>query len=329
MNADADADGKARQTRATQLIKPLIPPDAEQRVERSVKQFSPLLREQLRTETGLRLADEKGKTAAPVFVVDGFPDGVARLIDEYDDITLWRLIMLQPKLGAIIEGLKALLDDWDEFEQWSKLPDVGKGGAPVLQRAGDISLSLQKLAAVETVLARIRLIKEDILGVYRFGGNRAPRIEIYWMAQALFSAAFGLRIEDLTAVTLAHELGHAYTHRGRDIGGETWKDQGFAESDAHVVEGLAQFYAAVASERVSGRAQGVFEAYKKLLENQAGPYRAHEEWLKDRPEQRGEIVRFAILRARRLEKVDHAAWIDLLSDTGTSLRGSKDKQKSV
>ena len=72
-------EGKSLQSRAIATIQPLIPPDAEERVERTVKQFSPVLREQLRTETGLRLADEKGKTAAPIFVVDGFPDGVARL----------------------------------------------------------------------------------------------------------------------------------------------------------------------------------------------------------------------------------------------------------
>ncbi len=70
------------------------------------------------------------------------------------------------------------------------------------------------MAVARKVFDEIKEIREDILGVYSFAGPRSPRIEIYWMAQALFAAAFGLRIEDLTVVTLCHELTHAYTHLG-------------------------------------------------------------------------------------------------------------------
>jgi hypothetical protein len=64
------------------------------------------------------------------------------------------------------------------------------------------------------VIDKIKEIEEDILGVYIFSGPRTPRIEIYWLAQALVAAMIGARIEDLTVVTLAHELAHAYTHVG-------------------------------------------------------------------------------------------------------------------
>ena len=63
------------------------------------------------------------------------------------------------------------------------------------------------------------------------------------MAQALFAAAFDVRIEDLTVVTLAHELAHAYTHLGRDIDGAAWRDPGFGLSDRDVLEGGATFVA--------------------------------------------------------------------------------------
>ncbi len=81
------------------------------------------------------------------------------------------------------------------------------------------------------------------------------------MAHALFAGAFGLRIEDLAVVTLAHELSHAYTHVGRDIDGGTWRDPGFRQSDLAVVEGLAQFYTAAVAQKLAMRAPGVFPAH--------------------------------------------------------------------
>ena len=140
------------------------------------------------------------------------------------------------------------------------------------------------------------------------------------MAHALFAAAFGVRIEDLTVVTLAHELAHAYTYLGRDIDGQCWADHGFGESDPEVVEGLAQFYAAAVAERLSARAPGVQTAYRKLLSHQSGPYRAHEMWFSDDARRRGEVVRFAMLRARSRGDLDHAAWFQILADTRASLR---------
>lgn len=67
-------------------------------------------------------------------------------------------------------------------------------------------------------------------------------VGIYGMPIALISAMLNVSIEDLTAVTLAHALAHGYTHLGRDIDGRTWSDNGFADSELSVIEGLAQFY---------------------------------------------------------------------------------------
>ena len=65
-----------------------------------------------------------------------------------------------------------------------------------------LPLFSRTMAVARKVFDEIKEIREDILDVYSFAGPRSPPIEIYWMAQALFAAAFGLRIEDLTVVTL-------------------------------------------------------------------------------------------------------------------------------
>ena len=60
--------------------------------------------------------------ATPGGILSG---GLAELIDRHQDRVLWRLIIGQPKLGGVVEGLNFLLPDWPEFEQWLDLPPNG------------------------------------------------------------------------------------------------------------------------------------------------------------------------------------------------------------
>jgi len=310
----------ALQQRTVRLIAPLIPADAQDRVERTIKQFNNVVREHIRTETGLRLADSQGAGTISVRVVPGFPVKLAELIDRHQDRVLWRLIIGQPKLGGVVEGLNFLLPDWPEFEQWLDLPDVAKASEPALTRTRDVAAALQSLAVTKKVLDELKEIHEDILGVYRFASRIGAFIEIYWMANALVAGALGVRIEDLAVVTLAHELAHGYTHQGRDIDGLSWKDDGFAGSALEVKEGLAQFYTAVVAEKLGPRAPAVHSAYLKLLELQTGPYLVHTKWLDGTPKQRGETVRFVLLQARNYGVVTHEKWSALLTETGQRLR---------
>jgi hypothetical protein len=316
-------EDEALQQRAIATIKPLIPLDAKERVERAVKQFNQKVREEIRTETALRLAGGDGRGAVAIRIIEGFPAEVAWPIDRHQDQTLWRLIIAQPKLGGVVDGLGLLLEHWEEFERWPELPEVAKGSKPQLERAAQVADAMQKLAVTRKVFDELKMIEEDILGLYR---PRDSSIDIYWMSQALIAAMLGVRIEDLTVVTLAHELAHAYTHVGRDIDGVAWSDAAFAGSAREVKEGLAQVYTAVVGRKLAKRATGVHTAYERLLEHQSGPYRVHLEWLKDQGEHRGEALRFAMLRARRLDSVDHGEWLALLKETAASLRGKKKVQ---
>ena len=81
------------------------------------------MRKHIRAETGFGLSDEEGRGSVPVKIVDGFPVGIAQLIDRHQDRTLWRLILALPKLGGMVDGLGLLVANWEEFEQWLELPD--------------------------------------------------------------------------------------------------------------------------------------------------------------------------------------------------------------
>lgn len=307
------------QQRAIAIIDRLISKDAQQSVKHAVRQYNQIVREHIRAETGLRLSDEKGRGNVPIHIVDGFPLAIARLIDKYRDIVLWRLIMLQPKLALVKDGLNDILVSWDDIERWPQLPDTAKGKKPEILCAKEVAHSLQTLAITRDVIDELKMINEDILGAYCYSPHPV-RIEIYWMAHALFAAAFDVHIGELAIVTLAHELAHAYTHVGRDIDSAAWTEPGFGQSDRAVIEGLAQYYTAVVTEKLSRRISGAFLAYQKLLTHQSGPYLAHESWFGDQiSRQRGEIVRFAMLQARNQGKINDVQWRNLLDNTQKDL----------
>lgn len=309
----------ALQNRATKIIQPLVPPDAEERVNRSYRQWNQIVRDHIRSETGLKLSDGDSRFTIQVQVERGFPDKLAQLIDKYSDPIMWRLIIGQPKLGGLIQGLEFLLQSWEQFEKWSALPEAAKNGQPLLQRSLAIATSLKQAALAEEVVKQIKGIHEDILGVYRFSPGQGSSVKLYWLPIAMVAAMIDVPIEDLTVVVLIHELAHGYTHIGRDIDGATWADKGFRESELPVVEGLAQFYTEVISERLAARTPSLLRAYEALLSLQSGPYLVHRNWLKEDRKQIGERVRFTLIAARSQGQVSYDFWTYLMSQTRQEL----------
>ncbi len=316
------------QERAIEVIKPLIPPDAEERVCRSFRQWNQIVRDHIRNETALKLADGDGRLSIPVKIVDGFPETLARLINEYDDPVLWRLVVGQPKLGGIVEGLRFLLECWHDIDRWPSLPPIAKDGERHLIRSLKITNALQEVAVARQVRNELKRIREDILGVYRFVLGIGSRIELYWMPISMVSAMLDVRIEDLTVVVLAHELAHGYTHVGRDIDGIQWDDRGFGSSDPRVVEGLAQFYTEVVTEKIAARTPGPKIAYERFLRLQRGPHLAHRTWLRSDPKQRGETIRFTMVQARNRGAVTYDIWTNVLNRTTGNLK-ERETQKNL
>lgn len=316
-------DGQgALQEQATAVVKPLIPADAEERVQQAFKQWNQIVREHIRTETGLRLSDGDSRFSIGVRIQQGFPTPLAELIGRYQDPVLWRLIVGQPKLGGLIEGLNFLLKDWLLLEQWPYLPPVAKNGEPALRRSLEIADALQRVALAQEVRDQIKEINEDILGAYRFPPGQDSWIELYWMPIAMIAAMLDVKIEDLTVVVLAHELTHGYTHLGKDIDGSRWERVAFAGTDVTVIEGLAQFYTEVVTEKLASRVPGPKAAFEKLLELQSDPYVAFRKWMQDDADKRGETLRFTMVAARTRGAMKHAAWLKLLGETATSLQRS-------
>lgn len=314
---------------ASQIVKPLIPKDAFGRIERAVRQANVSLRDHIRAETGLKLSDGTERLSIPIRVCEGFTGPFGDIIMRYPDPQLWWLICGLRQLGGIVEGTGWLLKRWSDLENWQHLPATARGSGDAIKRTRDVAVELQKLVANPPIIEEIKKISVDYLGCYFYPPGRAPWIEIYWMPIALLSAMLDLRMEDLAVVTLAHELGHGYTHLGRDIDGASWDTVGYAKSAPEVKEGLAQFYAEIVTQKLASRQPGAHETFTRFLEMQSGPYLAHKEWLKDQPQNRSETIRFTLLAARTRGIVKNVEWLASLAETNTKLRkpASSDAQK--
>jgi hypothetical protein len=285
-----------------------------------VKQANVSVRDHIRAETGLKLSDGTDRLSIPVKVRDGFTGVFGDIIMRYPDPQLWWLICGLRQLGGIVEGTDWLLKRWPGLEGWQHLPTLAHGSGDAIARTQTVAAELQKLVANPPIIEDIKRITADYLGCYFYPRNGPSWIEIYWMPIALIAAMINVRMEDLAVVTLTHELGHGYTHLGRDIDGASWDTAGFAHSDAEVKEGLAQFYTEVITQKVATRQPGAYEAYEKFLALQSGPYLAHRGWLKDQPQQRSETVRFALIASRTKGVVGHGEWLAALADTHQRLR---------
>jgi hypothetical protein len=307
--------------RAESIVRNLIAPDTEERVLQTVKRFSPIVREVIRAETGLKLSDGEQRGALPICVTTGMPLSFAQVVTDEPDPILWKLLALRARLHEAAGTLAILAECAPQVASWVSCPDGVRetlGAVPAAQKCAALLANLQRADEVKKKIQAI--ISEDILGRYLYPQHHAPRIEIYWMPIGLIAQAINVSVENLTIVVLVHELAHGYTHIGCDIDSERWKRDDFANSDVYVKEGLAQHYTAVISEKLEGRSPGCQAAYSAFLELQSGPYLFHQGWLKEQPARRGEAVRYALLAARR-GSIDRQDWLALIRKTSESLRG--------
>lgn len=186
-----------------------------------------------------------------------------------------------------------------------------------LQETRTLAELLLKEAQRINLVQRILEVNEDVLGEYRFQRfGEQGSVALFWGVIGLVARWLAVAVEDLTAVVLAHELAHAYTHLGLDIDGLRWPALEFSTADLPVVEGLAQYY----TFRVLSRLQagpGPLDAYQRLLANQPPDYRVHEPWVRNLTP---EIIRAAMLQVRRSTVASSGALAQALGEASQRLK---------
>ncbi|MFP6751241.1 MAG: hypothetical protein VB855_06170, partial [Pirellulaceae bacterium] len=92
---DAEYDeGSVRELneKAVDIIGPLLPDDAEERVQQAYRQANNAVRNSIRQHTGLSLSHDGTRQSIQVDIVDGFPVPLAEKIADNDDPRVWQVI---------------------------------------------------------------------------------------------------------------------------------------------------------------------------------------------------------------------------------------------
>lgn len=289
-------------------------------VSDTVKRWNATLRAEVRAVTALKFTDDTGRVAAtaPVAVVDGMPKPLAEATDELETWQWW-LVLHRPALEQADRGLKLVGDQREMLAQ--RLGDVStRMGAVGISRSF-ISEILQH-SVEKNILERFGKIEEDILGAYWI---HASRIQIYWMPLAIFAPILGVSVATLTVAVLCHELVHAYTHRGIDIDGGSWRTDQFIKADTYVKEGLAQYYTEQVMHALGARLPDGLTTFLAKTEKQAAPYRAYQNWLGAKKQPSSEATRLAMLEFRNADPpvFDHAKFLEKLTFAQAQIGGRR------
>lgn len=300
-----------------------VPDDVHRRVLWVRDKYRKVIQDTIRDETRLVMRTpmdvERGQAGAqvPVTVIAGMPDGLRYVILPDDLDALMLLARHRESLEKTADGVQALLTMQDRLKQ---LPSAADWPAAPISSLRDTqgwaAHLLQRLEQADP-LKKIVGIRQDVLGAYIFSkvfteqtDVNPARIELYWQVIGFVAGALGCSVEALAAVTLTHELAHAYTQLGADIDGRRWPASDFSKTELPLAEGLAQYYTERALNRLEKRIPGIVSAFNALLKKQSDDYRAHATWIADHDP---EAVRSAMLVSRRGAVVQVAVFEEILA----------------
>ncbi|MBC8009000.1 MAG: hypothetical protein H7067_02760 [Burkholderiales bacterium] len=288
------------------------------RVERAKGQCNQAAREALRAETALRLSVEEEHRQIGVRVREGLPVAVDTLFSDEPNPILWKLLRHHVELSGGITAAGLFINNFSGIQEWLNLG----ASTDYPRQLESVSRLFQK--SVERVeqhplAANLYRIEDDILGAYH---PAEKLVTIHWMVIAFIASNLGVNVEALTVVVVVHELAHAYTHAGLDIDGCAWETEGFITSDRSVIEGIAQHYTEVVLKKLAVRFPEPPEVFEKLLSRQTEIYKQYRTWFPS-DEKRGEIMRAALLQARRTGRVTSESIRASIKEHAAQIGGSR------
>jgi hypothetical protein len=298
-----------------------VSPGIRETVERTYKQWNTILRDYLRTETGLRLAVGGDSQSVPIKVDSGMPPRFVEVMRQFEGLE-W-LLLDRPAVAEAAVGTR-FMESYADTVHAAWGDDAGPAAADDIRRVRDTATNWLRKLDERKAVKQIIGIEEDVLGAYFF---RIPQIRLYWVVIGITARILGVTVEALTIIVLARELAPAYAHLGRDIDNERWETGHFATSDLDTVEGLAQFYTKVMCARLQDRMPAALQAYEALLKEQSGPYKAHLNWV-DGDERGGEIVRVSMIECRSRGITASSNFFEAIKRYRLGVRGRKQEVTS-
>lgn len=206
--------------------------DARATISRTVDATRALAHSRLRAATQLGPADGPGKRLA-ITISDEVPPPIQPVLERLPSELLWGHVPPHP--GARPGGRRAPAERPRPARR--RLRRCAPPSRATLKGTTDFLTRLTELALDRTdrVITTIMGAPADVLGAYYF---RHARIELHWFAIWLVANDLGVSVEDLTKVTLIHDMAHFYTHVGRDAR----TNDALTRTCVMIVEGVAQYY---------------------------------------------------------------------------------------
>jgi len=322
-------DGKGRpaareaKPEVIEFIESILPPDARQSVEGVYKAHNQAIRAHLRDETALDMVQGESRRSVSVEISDDVPPPLLAILESIPK-GLLRLFLRRRDVAIAEEIVSLVVASTSAIAAWKPPLAMDEVLHTEHRHVGDYLGKLRAALDDKDLAASILRIDGDVFGAYFYRQNR---VELYWIAIALFSGLRGLRTEDLAMVVLTHELAHAYTHLGADVDGDRWDTDAFAQSHPCVVEGLAQFYTDAVATSFRDRFPGVRTVFDALLEEQEVAYTCFRDWGRIAPGNAGEPVRAAMIEARRGAESEYGTFIHRVEEAAVRLHRSKVRGK--
>lgn len=313
----------------SERIARLLGPDVKRRVESAIKTWNQRIRASLRDATGLRLSHGKRTESVPIRVVPELPYPLVEILrpwhrnlEEWQTLDVTSLATTRDTLVKIIRSYSALVEALD-YSTPRQDPRANRDQISATKDFVDQIIELKKIdwgpiwpEPTDPEKPSTTWDPWEPFGSYSL---RPPCVRIHWVAIGVFASMceeFHYSSEQLTAVVLAHELAHAYTHVGFDTDGNQWRpDEKMLGSDIHIIEGLAQFYTEVFCNRQNGQAPELLGAFNDLLEIQRNNdltwYTCFENWAKEHGH-RNEIIRVAMIETRTRGIQDYQDYLSLI-----------------
>jgi len=295
-----------------------IDSEAQKNVSQAINRWNNYIRDNLRNELGFRIYEtHSGKRhykSIPIQNVTYLPPELESLLNNIDPI-FWKYLLRKDELIVTNSILKSFMDDYDYLIRSNDIfPDDGKSN---ISRTTKIIDEFLENIRLDHILLELKKIPSDCLGAYYF---RSPRIHIFWLAVAFYSRILNCSVEELTFITLAHELTHAYTHLGLDMDNNNWNTDVLAISDLEITEGLAQYYTELLCKK-NDHLPNVSSVFDQLQGIQADYYSCFHEWRPDHYKGSiNEIVRLALINTRNSHICDYNKFKEEIENAQKNLK---------
>jgi hypothetical protein len=189
-------------------------------VEQTYKQWNTILRDYLRTETGLRLAVVGDSQSVPIKGDSGMPPRFIEVVRQFEGLE-W-LFLNRPPAAEAATGTGFRVSRADAAKAvWGD--EAGPAVASEIQRVQETATNWFRKLDGRNAVKQIIGIEEDVLGAYFF---RIPKIRQYWVVIGIKARTLGVTVEALQAyqALLKEQSGSYRAHlnriEGEERGGE-------------------------------------------------------------------------------------------------------------